>query len=101
MLERKKLPLPWLILHWLIIVHFVMEIAYSGYMVFLVLRPEGISGPLGQAAVQLIKDNPNLMMVRRAYATENWIATGGLAVYLAITELAPRMWGRRDAEKAD
>lgn len=96
MLQRKKLSLPWLVLHWVIIINFVVEIFYASYVVFFVLRPPGVSGPLGKVAMQLIKDNPNLMAARRAYATETWLAIGGLAIYLAITELAPRMWGRQE-----
>ena len=81
---------PWRILHVLIIVHFGMEIAYAGYQVFFVVRPEGVVGPLGAAA----RDLPFEMMVtRRLYAIESWIATAGLAIYLAITEMLPRLRG--------
>lgn len=81
-----------LALHGLIIAHFVVEIAYSGYVIFVVLRPEGIDGPLFSAALDLPQD---LMVRRRLYAIENWIATGGLAVYLALTEIGPRLRAMR------
>jgi hypothetical protein len=38
------------------------------------------------------------MVTRRLYATEFWIATCGLAVYLAITEMAPRLRRWRQGE---
>ncbi len=82
-------PLPgWLrVIHWVIIVNFVIEIAYAGYMVFVVLRPEGVSGPLFAAATSIPHE---LMMTRRAYATESWIAISGLSIYVGITEVLPR-----------
>lgn len=82
----KKL-LAWKLLHLVIIAHFVIEIAYTGYMVFAVLRPPGVTGPLFGAVADM---DYELWMQRRLYAIENWIATAGLAVYLAITEIAPR-----------
>ena len=76
------------VLHFAIIAHFAIEIAYTGYIIFAVLKPEGIEGPLMNAAATIPSD---LMMRRRAYAIENWIATGGLAIYLALTEIGPRL----------
>lgn len=75
-------------LHWAIIAHFAFQMAYSGYMVFVVLRPEGVSGPLFAAALELPHE---FMVTRRMYAMEHWIAAAGLAVYLAITEVGPRL----------
>jgi len=75
-------------LHALIIAHFTLQLAYSGYMVFVVLRPEGIDGPLFAAALDLPHE---LMVTRRLYAIEHWIAAAGLAVYLALTEIGPRL----------
>jgi len=89
---RSSRPLGLTILHWVIIVHFAIEIAYAGYMTMVVLRAPGAGiAPLGSAALTL---DPSLFLKRRAYAIENWIATGGLAVYLAITEIGPRFWLR-------
>jgi hypothetical protein len=33
-----------------------------------------------------------MMVTRRLYAAEFWIAFAGLAVYLAITEIKPRFY---------
>ncbi len=76
-----------LVLHWAIIINFVVEIAYAGYMVFAVIAPEG-GGPLLEKA----KTFPfEMMMTRRLYAVEFWIAMAGLAIYLALTEIGPRL----------
>lgn len=75
-------------IHGLIITHFLVQIAYSAYMVFVVLRPTGVEGPLFAAALDMPHE---LMVTRRLYASENWIATAGLAVYLALTEIGPRL----------
>ena len=84
----QKLSFVWRIAHWLIILHFLGEIVYCGYLIFTVLQPEGHSGPLMGQATQIPFE---LMVTRRLYAIECWVATAGLAIYLAITELAPRM----------
>ncbi len=79
-------------LHALIIAHFAFQMAYSGYMVFFVLRPEGVDGPLFAAALELPHD---FMVTRRLYAIEHWIAAAGLAVYLGLTEIGPRLRAAR------
>ncbi len=77
-----------LLIHGLIILHFVIEIAYTGYMVFEVLQPtSGGGGPLFSRATEIPFE---LMVTRRLYAIECWVATAGLAIYLAITEIVPR-----------
>ena len=78
----------WIILHGLIIIHFLLEIIYCAYLVFVVLKPDGISGPLGSQARNIPHD---LMVTRRLYAIECWVATAGLAIYLGLTE--PRLRG--------
>ncbi len=87
-------PWRWLlhVVHWAIIVNFAVEIVYAGYMVFVVIAPAG-GGPLMERA----KTFPfEMMMTRRLYAVECWIAITGLAIYLAVTEIGPRLWkGRR------
>ena len=75
-------------LHWTIIVNFAVQIFYGGYMVFSVVKPEGASGPLWERAKTMPAD---LMTVRRLYALETWVAIAGLAIYLAITEIGPRL----------
>ena len=80
--------------HALIILNFLIEIAYAAYMVFVVVAPpEG--GPLGARAMEIPFE---MMTTRRLYATEFWIAMGGLAIYLAITEIGPRLNAYRRAD---
>ena len=79
----------WLGLHWIIILHFLIEIGYCAYMIFVTLRPDGVSGPLGEQALSISHE---LMVTRRLYAIECWIATAGLVIYLALTE--PRLTNR-------
>ena len=79
------------IIHYTIIFLLFTEFLYAGFILFFVLKPAGLSGPLWGKAIELVKTNPDLLMARRAYATEAWIAFAGLAVYLAITEIGPRM----------
>lgn len=78
-----------LVVHWAIIVNFAVEIIYAAHMVFNVIAPEG-GGPLMARAADFPFEK---MMTRRLYASEAWIAITGLSLYLAITEIAPRMWG--------
>ena len=81
-------------LHWLIILNFIVEILYASYMVFVVVAPaEG--GPLGARAMEIPFE---MMTTRRLYATEFWIATGGLSIYLALTEIGPRLRAYREAD---
>ncbi len=88
-----KLSLGWRVLHWAIILNLLAEFIYASVVIFVVLRPEGAgSGPLWGQAASIPAD---LMMRRRAYAIEAWIAFAGLAVYLGVTELLPRRLGRR------
>ena len=74
------------ILHWVIIVNFVLQIGYGFAMVFFVVTP-GTAGPLAGAAADIPFE---LMTTRRLYASETWIAITGLSIYLAITEILPR-----------
>ena len=84
-------------IHWGIIINFVVEIVYAGHMIFNVIAPPG-GGPLFDQA----KDFPFEMMVtRRLYATEFWIAFSGLAIYLAITEVGPRLARLHNGESGD
>ena len=84
-----KLPPALRVLHWVLIVNFVLQIFYGAYQVFFVLAPEGSTGlPLFGAATTM---DHELMLIRRMYASEVWIAIGGFSVYLAITEYLPRL----------
>lgn len=85
--KSKTSTLLWPLLHYIIILHFLAEILYCAYMVFSVLQPDGGSGPLMDRALTMPFEH---MVTRRLYAIECWIATGALAIYLAITEFVPR-----------
>ena len=74
-------------LHLFLILFLAEEVVYAGYQLFVVLAPEGHIGPLWGAARDL---DPQLFLARRLYAIEAWLAGGFLAVYLGITEIAPR-----------
>jgi len=80
----------WLLIHIGIIISLIIQVTYSGYQVFVTLQPAGVEGPMGAAAVSLPFE---AMVVRRLYALEGWVAFIGLAVYLAITEIYPRLRG--------
>lgn len=72
------------VIHWIIIVNFLLEIVYAGYMVFFKV---GGGGPLfGRANAVSFE----IMVTRRLYAIECWIAIAGLSIYLAVTEFYPR-----------
>lgn len=78
---------PWRLLHLAIVLLLGSEFLYASYQVFFALAPDGSIGPLFGAASEL---PPDLLLARRLYAIEAWIAFGCLAIYLAITELGPR-----------
>jgi hypothetical protein len=79
---KLKKKLIWVILHWIIVVNFLFEIFYGMYQVFFKLIPPGGSpGPLMGSSTQISFE---LMVSRRLYAIETWIAIAGLAIYLAI-----------------
>lgn len=84
-------PLWWLI-HIAIIANFLIEMVYAAYLIFVVVAPPG-GGPLGARAADFPFEK---MVTRRLYAMEFWQACSGLAIYLAITEVAPRFWLARD-----
>lgn len=76
----------WKSIHWIIIINFILEIFYAGYMVFFVVG-DGGGLPLFGAARTMSHD---ILVQRRLYAIECWIAIAGLSIYLAITEIYPR-----------
>lgn len=69
------------LLHWIIVINFIVGIAYSCYQIFWVLQPVGHYGPLGLNALYV---QPEIFWARRAYAIEAWIAISGFSVYLAV-----------------
>lgn len=73
------------ILHWLIILVFVTEIIYGFYMVFFVVG--GSRYPLMRRATETPIE---VILKRRLYAIETWIAIAGLVVYLALTVFLPQ-----------
>jgi hypothetical protein len=75
-------------LHAFIIINFLIEIVYASAVVFIALKPEGIDGPLFGAAATLPFE---LVAKRRMYAQEMWTAMAGLCIYLALTEIGPRL----------
>ena len=88
---------PWqkcllLLVHWTIIINFLVQIIYASYMIFDVFGLPG-GGTLGTDAVNFPHEK---MVTRRLYAIECWIAITGLAIYLAITEIGPRLKRMRD-----
>ncbi len=83
----RRLSWPWRLLHWALILNFLVQMGYAAFMVFVVWAPEGVDGPLWEAAREVPFEH---MVTRRLYALEFWVATGALAIYLALTEIAPR-----------
>ena len=75
----------WKVLHWFIIINFVLGIVYGFFMVFFAVG--GGRYPLWMRAIDIPVE---VILKRRLYAIEAWVATSGLAVYLALTELVPR-----------
>ncbi len=95
MAQTRKRPPFWQIIHITIIANFLFEVIYAGYMVFVVVKPEGAGfGPLGAGAKAVTFE---MMVTRRLYAAEFWIAFAGLAIYLAVTEMKPRFYARDDS----
>jgi len=72
------------IIHWVIIINFIIGIAYGAFQMFFVVGGGGI---LFFRATTIPYET---MVTRRLYAIETWIQIVGLAVYLAITEFYPR-----------
>ena len=76
----------WLVLHWFIIINFITEIVYGFYMVFFIVG--GGRWPLWVRAI----DTPaEVILKRRLYAIEVWVAASGFAIYIALTHFLPQM----------
>lgn len=75
----------WRVLHGFIIINFLIEIMYGFYMVFFVVG--GSRWPLMARAIETPIE---IILKRRLYAIEVWIAVAGLVVYIALTEFLPR-----------
>ncbi len=72
------------IIHWSIISLLIIQIFYGFYMVFFVVG--GSRYPLFLRAVETPIE---VILKRRLYAIETWIAFAGLVIYLALTEFLP------------
>lgn len=81
------LPLGLRLVHGAILFLLGTQVLYAGWQVFVVLQPAGTFGPMFAHAAAL---DPDLMMARRLYAVEAWIAFGALAIYVGLTEILPR-----------
>ena len=79
---KKKI---WKAIHYLIIFNFIVEIIYSISMVFFIIG--GGKWPLLKRAVETPVE---IILKRRLYAIEAWIAIGALCVYLALTVYLPQ-----------
>ena len=80
---KKSKKILWKILHWIIIISFLTEIVYGMVQTFFILVPEGtLPGPLLGRSIDIPYE---LMVTRRLYAIETWIAIAGLAIYLVIS----------------
>lgn len=77
----------WKVVHYSIIAVLAVEGLYCLGQLVLVLQPEGTVGPLFGAASTV---DHELLVARRLYAIEGWLALVGLALYVGITEIAPR-----------
>lgn len=75
------------VIHWAIIINFGIQMVYASWQVFVVMQPPGHMGPMFGAATDMPFE---MMMIRRMYALEGWVAFGGLAFYVALTEILPR-----------
>jgi len=84
-----------LLVHWFIIINFIFQILNGAYQISFVYTVEGYTWPLLDASASLDYET---MMIRRAYAIETWIAISALCIYLAITEINPRMKKLRELE---
>lgn len=75
----------WRVVHGVIILLFTTQILYGYFMVFW-----GVGGERFPLFMRAIETPVEVILKRRLYAVEVWVAFSGLAVYLALTELLPR-----------
>lgn len=73
------------LLHYFILTNFIVEIFYGFYMVFYAVG--GGKWPLMAKA----EETPiEVILKRRLYSIETWIAIAGLTGYLGVTEFLPQ-----------
>ena len=78
----------WAFLHPVIILNYLVGAFYAAYMVFFGVG--GRKGPLFNQAEELPTE---IVVKRRLYAIEFWVALGGLTTYLGLTELLKERLG--------
>ena len=86
------------LIHYGIIVWIFLTVLNSAYQISFVYTVPGHSWPLMGESSGLDYET---MMIRRAYAIEAWVAMVGLAIYLAITEINPRLKRIREQERKE
>jgi len=79
--------LPWKLVHYAILATLAAQGLYCLGQLIFVLAPPGVAGPLFGAAATI---DHELLVARRLYAIEGWIALVGLAIYVGVTEIGPR-----------
>ncbi|MBL7714239.1 MAG: hypothetical protein JNL01_02155 [Bdellovibrionales bacterium] len=73
-----------------VILNFLADFLYCPYMVLVILRPaDGSIGPLMGKAASV---PPDLMMARRLYTIEAWIAFIALILYLRFRKDLWKRW---------
>ncbi len=75
------------VLHGVIIINFIIEISYGLYMVFF-----AVGGSRWPLMARAIETPIEVILKRRLYAIETWIAIAGLTIYLALTVFLPRIF---------
>jgi hypothetical protein len=83
----------WKILHWFLIINLAAESLYGFYMVFFI-----IGGSRWSLFAKAVNTPVEVILKRRPYAIETWVALGALAIYLAITEILPHKFQNRKPE---
>jgi hypothetical protein len=83
----------WKLLHWFLIITLLAQGLYGFYMVFFVIG--GSKWPLFAKAVNTPVE---VILKRRLYAIETWVALGALSIYLAITEILPKKYDNQGPE---
>ena len=75
----------WRILSGIILVNFIIEIMYGFYMIFY-----GVGGSRYPLMKKAEETPVEVILKRRLYAIELWVALTGLTNYLGLTEVFPR-----------
>ena len=90
MRKRGRLSPGWAFVHYFLIFLFVTQMMYCMHQVFVVHGVGGWNPVLLGRATEISQEQ---FMARRMYALEGWLAMIGLSMYLALTEMLPRMLG--------